>query len=116
MDVLKKGQIGGYCELNETKLKEESIHLSPLQSWGPEMQHFEELSQKIHRDSPICDVYIDKPTFIMKIDASEYLFHLSEKFKIYFLQKLQFHHLFFWQLSTCTTTFATFSTCTRRCT
>jgi hypothetical protein len=75
MDVLKKGQIGGYCKLNETKLKEESIHLSPLQSWGPEMQHFKELAQKIHRDSPLCDVYIDKPTFIMKIDASEYFIY-----------------------------------------
>ena len=95
MDVLKKGQIGGYCKLNETKLNEESLHLSPLQSWGPEMQHFEELSQKIQRDSPICDVYIDKPTFIMKIDASEYLFHLSGKFKLHFLKKLQFRSFYF---------------------
>ena len=33
MDVLKQGQIAGYCRLREADLKEELQHVSPLQSW-----------------------------------------------------------------------------------
>ena len=70
MDVLKGGQIGGMCQLDTERLKSEAIHLSPLQSWGPEMQHFQELPFQVGNQSEMCDVYIEKPTFIMKIDAS----------------------------------------------
>lgn len=71
MDVLKKGQIGGKCKLDSKKLESEAIHLSPLQSWGPEMQNFQELSMPVTKQSKMCDVFIEEPTFIMKIDASK---------------------------------------------
>nr|CAG4634660.1 EOG090X02IK [Alona affinis] len=75
MDVLKKGQIGGKCKLDSSKLESEAIHLSPLQSWGPEMQNFEELLEPVTNQSNKCDVYIHKPTFIMKIDATVNMYH-----------------------------------------
>lgn len=78
MDVLKKGQIGGKCKLDNLKLESEAIHLSPLQSWGPEIQHFQELPSQVNNQSAMCDIFIDTPTYIMKIDASEYLQYLSK--------------------------------------
>lgn len=71
MDVLKKGQISGKCKLDLPSLKSEAVHLSPLQSWAPEMQHFQELSNQINSQSESCDIFIERPTFIMKIDASK---------------------------------------------
>lgn len=57
--------------LNEERLKENADHISPLQSWGPEVRNFIKLSRRpiVHGD---CDIIIEKPTFIMKIDASKY--------------------------------------------
>nr|CAG4639012.1 EOG090X02IK [Daphnia magna]SVE82963.1 EOG090X02IK [Daphnia magna] len=75
MDVLKKGQIGGKCKLDKSRLHSEATHQSPLQSWAPEIQHFEELSDMVNEESQICDVFIDKPTFIMKIDATVNMYH-----------------------------------------
>ena len=73
MDVLKEGQIGGKCQFNESLLKAEPLHLSPLQSWAPEIQHFKEQLNQISQDSAVCDIFIEKPTFIIKIDASKFL-------------------------------------------
>lgn len=74
MDVLKSGQIGGKCKLQTLRLNEEIQHISPLQSWAPELRYFEELST-----SPIesgkCDVVISKPTYFMKIDAISNMYH-----------------------------------------
>lgn len=54
--------------LHEDRLKGQADHNSPLQSWAPEMRNFEKLPQRpIEND--LCDVVVDKPTFIMKIDA-----------------------------------------------
>ncbi|XP_046439700.1 EGF domain-specific O-linked N-acetylglucosamine transferase-like [Daphnia pulex] len=75
MDVLKKGQIGGRCKLNDFKLQSEAVHQSPLQSWAPEIQHFQELPDLVNKQSKICDVFIDRPTFIMKIDATVNMYH-----------------------------------------
>lgn len=82
MDVLKKGQIGGKCQLNVSLLQSEASHQSPLQSWAPEMQHFQELPNPINKKSKICDVYIDRPTFIMKIDASNFFFFVKVRLDI----------------------------------
>jgi len=71
MDVLKEGQIGGKCQFNESYLKSEPLHLSPLQSWAPEIQNFKEQPNQISQDSAACDIFIEKPTFILKIDASK---------------------------------------------
>lgn len=71
MDVLKEGQIGGYCDFYKDRLMEQADHISPLQSWGPEMRYFTRLTRRpiIEGD---CDVVIEKPTFIIKIDASRW--------------------------------------------
>ncbi|XP_001599568.2 EGF domain-specific O-linked N-acetylglucosamine transferase [Nasonia vitripennis] len=74
MDVLKEGQVGGYCTLHEQRLKYNADHISPLQSWGPEIRNFKKLPRK-----PIvegnCDVIIEKPTYILKIDAAVNMYH-----------------------------------------
>ncbi|KOX67308.1 EGF domain-specific O-linked N-acetylglucosamine transferase [Melipona quadrifasciata] len=71
MDVLKEGQIGG---LNEKMLQENADHISPLQSWGPELRNFRKLPRPpiVNHD---CDIVIEKPTFIMKIDAIVNMYH-----------------------------------------
>lgn len=57
--------------LNEKRLQDNADHISPLQSWGPELRNFRQLRHRpiVHGD---CDIVIEKPTFIMKIDASKF--------------------------------------------
>lgn len=56
--------------LHQSRLMDQCDQLSPLQSWGPELRNFVKLS---HRpiDNNDCDVIVEKPTFILKIDASK---------------------------------------------
>lgn len=75
MDVLNEGDIGGYCDLRDESLLKQADHLSALQSWGPELRFFKKLNKRPIVDGD-CDVVIEKPTFIMKIDAS------NKQFKI----------------------------------
>ncbi|XP_014236116.1 EGF domain-specific O-linked N-acetylglucosamine transferase [Trichogramma pretiosum] len=74
MDVLKEGEIGGYCTLDKDKLNANADHISPLQSWGPELRNFRKLSRK-PIPSGDCDVVIEKPTYILKIDAAVNMYH-----------------------------------------
>ncbi|XP_055614137.1 EGF domain-specific O-linked N-acetylglucosamine transferase [Uranotaenia lowii] len=74
MDVLKLGQIGGHCKLNRERLEAELEHISPLQSWGPELRFFESLDQPLS-ESGHCDITINRPAFIMKIDATINMYH-----------------------------------------
>lgn len=32
-DVIREGQVGGYCKLNKELLRDQGQHKSPLQSW-----------------------------------------------------------------------------------
>lgn len=70
-DVLKTGQIGGRCKLHSKLLKDNLEYMSSLQSWAPEIQHFVSL-EDLTLESPFCDEIVDKPTLIMKIDASKF--------------------------------------------
>nr|XP_023027000.1 EGF domain-specific O-linked N-acetylglucosamine transferase isoform X1 [Leptinotarsa decemlineata] len=74
MDVFSEGDIGGYCTFYKEKLDEQADHISPLQSWGPEMRYFSKLIRRpiVEND---CDIVIEKPTFIMKIDATVNMYH-----------------------------------------
>ncbi|XP_052852382.1 EGF domain-specific O-linked N-acetylglucosamine transferase [Drosophila gunungcola] len=75
MDVLKPGQLLGHCELNRTRLAGEMDHIgSALQSWGPELRNFEVLPHPI-LESGLCDLVVNTPTFIMKIDATYNMYH-----------------------------------------
>lgn len=73
MDVLSKGQIAGHCKLKKSKLDQEIDHLGALQSWAPELRFFEELPNVI--DEKSCDVVVQEPTYIMKIDATYNMYH-----------------------------------------
>ncbi|XP_058826339.1 EGF domain-specific O-linked N-acetylglucosamine transferase [Topomyia yanbarensis] len=74
MDVLSQGQIGGHCKFHRQRLENELEHISPLQSWGPELRFFETLSQPLEQ-SEHCDLTIERPAFIMKIDATSNMYH-----------------------------------------
>lgn len=80
MDVLKDGQIGGYCRMHRDQFKPELGHLSALQSWAPEMRFFQSLNRRpFPIDSgdaePLCDVFVERPTVVMKLDASVNMYH-----------------------------------------
>lgn len=51
---------------------ENAEHHSPLQSWAPELKNFRRVDH-VPGLGDMCDIYIDKPTFFMKIDASKYI-------------------------------------------
>ncbi|KAH8376906.1 hypothetical protein KR093_002074 [Drosophila rubida] len=75
LDVLSPGQVLGHCELNRTRLNAEMDHIgSALQSWGPELRNFDELPQPV-LESGACDLVVNVPTFIMKIDATYNMYH-----------------------------------------
>ncbi|XP_045767771.1 EGF domain-specific O-linked N-acetylglucosamine transferase [Maniola jurtina] len=74
MDILGPGQIGGHCHLYSERLKQESEHMSALQSWAPEMVNFVKTLQRPISDG-MCDITIDKPTYIMKLDATVNMYH-----------------------------------------
>lgn len=73
MDVLSNGDIGGYCDLKKDEIDAQADHISALQSWGPEIRYFTKLEHRPIANG-VCDVIIEKPTYVMKIDASKYLF------------------------------------------
>ncbi|XP_059615447.1 EGF domain-specific O-linked N-acetylglucosamine transferase [Phlebotomus argentipes] len=74
MDVLKEGEIAGHCTLHVNRLREELGHLSPLQSWAPELRFFSELPQR-PIESGQCDVIVTQPTVLLKLDASINMYH-----------------------------------------
>nr|XP_019931574.2 EGF domain-specific O-linked N-acetylglucosamine transferase-like [Aedes albopictus]XP_029724039.1 EGF domain-specific O-linked N-acetylglucosamine transferase-like [Aedes albopictus] len=74
MDVLSQGQIGGHCKLHRKRLEDELEHISPLQSWGPELRFFETVDKPLSQGGT-CDVTIERPAFIMKIDATINMYH-----------------------------------------
>lgn len=74
IDVLKQGEIGGFCKFNKETLKDQLDHVSALQSWAPELRFFESMKER-PIESNLCDVVIEKPTYLMKIDASNNMYH-----------------------------------------
>jgi protein O-GlcNAc transferase len=70
-DVIGTQHIGGWnCVLNKKALKSEGQHKSPLQSWFAEIENFQVFS-----DDKTCDLWIERPTFIMKLDATVNMYH-----------------------------------------
>ncbi|XP_030384210.1 EGF domain-specific O-linked N-acetylglucosamine transferase [Scaptodrosophila lebanonensis] len=74
MDVLSPGQLLGHCELNRTRLSAEQEHMGALQSWAPELRNFDVLPYPV-LGSDACDLVVDTPTFVMKIDATYNMYH-----------------------------------------
>lgn len=71
MDVLSEGDIGGFCDFKRELLEKQLDHMSPLQSWAPEFRYFTRLRRRPIVEGD-CDVILEKPTYILKIDASMY--------------------------------------------
>lgn len=80
-DVLQRGQIGGRCRLHAERLREQLGHMSALQSWAPELQQFvgddDDVDDDDHRRRQLddCDEWVERPTFVMKIDAAFNMYH-----------------------------------------
>lgn len=92
MEVLQQGQIGGYCQFHKDRLDEELNHISPLQSWAPELRYFEKLPNRPIQ-SNICDIVVEKPTIILKIDASYNMYHhFCDFFNLYLSQHVNLSH------------------------
>lgn len=74
-------------------MQAEADHISPLQSWGPELRYFTKLDKRpIEED--LCDITIEKPTFIMKIDASMYSHYNLLRIYNYVISAVNMYHHF----------------------
>lgn len=74
-DTLKPGQVGGKCRLNSALLKQNGDHKSPLQSWYSELQFFTEMPTEPLDEAKKCDIVVNEPTFIIKLDAGVNMYH-----------------------------------------
>ncbi|VDO36265.1 unnamed protein product [Onchocerca flexuosa] len=75
-DVIQKGQVGGNCDarFNKKLLQSRMDEKSYLQSWAHELEYFASYPDfriSEHR----CDVVFDKPTVLIKLDASVNMYH-----------------------------------------
>jgi len=70
----RSGLIGGHCKLDKNKLEAQSGHKSPLQSWYAELEHYTSLDF-LPSDSTHCDITIDKPVILIKLDAGINMYH-----------------------------------------
>jgi EGF domain-specific O-GlcNAc transferase len=73
-DVIQPGDVGGYCKLNTVEFKKQGGHKSPLQSWYAELGYFEELDYKPIQEGK-CDIVVNDPTYIIKLDAGINMYH-----------------------------------------
>lgn len=91
-DVLKSGEIGGYCKFNKNLLDNQQMFMSALQSWAPEIRNFQSLSQR-PIESNMCDIVVEKPTFILKLDSTINMYHhFCDFFNLYASQHVNFTH------------------------
>lgn len=75
MEVLAQGKIGGRCEIKE-QFRDNLELMAPLQSWSPELRYFESLGSPTNGvDSENCDIFISRPTIVMKLDATVSMYH-----------------------------------------
>ncbi|XP_031566079.1 EGF domain-specific O-linked N-acetylglucosamine transferase-like [Actinia tenebrosa] len=73
-DVLKQGEVGGHCEFNKKLHHSQNAHKSALQSWYAELEHYTSLPFKPIEDDK-CDIVIEKPTLLIKLDAGVSMYH-----------------------------------------
>lgn len=75
-DIIHNGEVGGNCKrkFDRNLLKKRCDQKGYLQSWGHELEHFENYNNfEINNDN--CDVIFEKPTIIIKLDASVNMYH-----------------------------------------
>ncbi|VDP06822.1 unnamed protein product [Soboliphyme baturini] len=73
-DVIRDGDVGGNCILNDNILRERADETGYLQSWAGELIHFASRSD-FRMDRKSCDVIFTKPVIIMKLDAGVSMYH-----------------------------------------
>ncbi|XP_078596851.1 EGF domain-specific O-linked N-acetylglucosamine transferase-like [Branchiostoma floridae x Branchiostoma japonicum] len=73
-NLFNAGQIGGHCKLYPRRLSAEGDHKSALQSWYAELEMFSSLPFRPILDDK-CDIVLDKPTYLMKLDAGVNMYH-----------------------------------------
>lgn len=73
-DLFKPGEIGGHCAMDRARLLAEGEHKSPLQSWFAELQEYQSLGFRPIEDKK-CDLVLNKPTILIKLDAGVNMFH-----------------------------------------
>ena len=73
MDIFEPGDVSlTGCRLDAELLVENLELMSPLQSWAPEMKNLKVLEEHTEEH---CDVVIDTPTYVMKLDAAVNMYH-----------------------------------------
>jgi EGF domain-specific O-GlcNAc transferase len=73
-DTFNPGQVGAYCKFDAEAFKKQGDHKSPLQSWYSELQHYHEMSAS-PLESGKCDIIVNEPTFLIKLDAGVNMYH-----------------------------------------
>ncbi|CAJ0602345.1 unnamed protein product [Cylicocyclus nassatus] len=74
-DIIQPGEVGGNCEkFYPEVLKENMNEKGYLRSWADELQHFES-SPEFSVDYEHCNVIFERPTIVMKLDASVNMYH-----------------------------------------
>uniref|UniRef100_A0A7E4W626 Secreted protein n=1 Tax=Panagrellus redivivus TaxID=6233 RepID=A0A7E4W626_PANRE len=74
-DIIHEGEVGGKCKhLDKELLLARTDEKSYLQSWGYELEHFASY-EDFEVNSKHCDVIFDRPTIVMKLDASVNMYH-----------------------------------------
>ena len=72
MDILGEGDVVVTgCDLDQGWLESNLPLMSPLQSWAPELQHI----SAAQRGDIQCDLTIEEPTVIAKLDAGVNMYH-----------------------------------------
>lgn len=71
--------------MDQERLAKESEFMSPLQSWAPELRNM--VGTPNDDTMATCDVMIERPTYIMKIDARKIIdiylrFHITHDFML----------------------------------
>lgn len=76
-DILQPGELGGWnCDLNSDALAQQAQHKSPLMSWFAEMNNFQAIpfdGDPLELDR--CDIVLDRPTLVIKLDATTNMYH-----------------------------------------
>jgi protein O-GlcNAc transferase len=75
-DILKEGEVGGNCDevFDKRTLHSRLEEKSYLQSWGHEFEYFDTYPDFIINNEN-CDIIFEKPTIVIKLDASINLYH-----------------------------------------
>ncbi|XP_067684503.1 EGF domain-specific O-linked N-acetylglucosamine transferase-like [Haliotis asinina] len=77
-DIVHNSTFGGHCDLDKVGLNAAMttpvINKRPLASWMQEMEHFASLHPQ-PLSTGECDVIVDRPTLIIKMDEEYNIFH-----------------------------------------